>query len=691
MIPVKLYIENFLSHDESEVDFEAFNVALILGAYNNDTDQSNGAGKSAVFEAIAWALFGRSRHKKKDGVVKRDKRACKIVFDFKVDDQLYRITRKRDKILGESDVTFERWDGTDFQSITSDTNTATDKNIVETIGVNYEVFINSFYFKQNDISMFAQATSSKRKDTLKSLLKMEKWDAYQKKAKEHRTRLQSQIDAKGKDLIPINEIKADIKQCKDDMRELKSKINQCNQKSTHLNEKLIDAKTQYHSLYGDSVDPSELSNLQKEYNQAKRRRKQIVAQISENNTAIQNYNENISKAEQRIPIYNERIAAKQGIDIAATRKRVMDGTLKEQAASNKIKKLSQPLRVGTHCDECNRPMTKDEVKELKAKRAEELQKAKTSLGNIRAKLKEIRSLVKKQESALETGSKAEIDKGRIELKISKLKNDIKSLTAENGSLQRELDEINSKNYEGEIEKLKLRFDKEAEEKLRGSIEELGSKIAVIKKRCDRLNIDYGSKASKYKELQTTEKKQLELQKELDKLNSDYAVYDKLHKYFGRDGIQAIIIENVIEELENYANLTLTKMCNEPMTLSIQTQKQTEKGDWNETFDIDISSAGRTDEFETFSGGEQFRISLALRLALSKILAKRMGGTLGFILLDEVSSSLDDKGLDLFMDIVKQLGRELKVLVITHDEKLKDRFENVLMVNKTTVGSTMSLH
>lgn len=691
MIPVRLYVENFLSHDASEIYFDAFDVALIMGSYNNDTDQSNGAGKSAIFEAITWALFGRSRHKKKDGVVKRDKRSCKVIFEFQIDNQLYRITRKRDKILGESDVVFERHDGIDFQTITSDTNTATDKKIIDTVGTNYEVFVNSVYFKQDDISMFAQATPSKRKDTIKSLLRMEQWDTYQKKAKEHRTKLQSQIDSKKSEIVPIDVVKTEIAKCKEDVNALKGKINRCNQKYSVLNDKLIKAKTKYHSLYGDKIDPEELKKLQREYSQAKRRQKNIEAQINENNKTIQSDTNCISKLEQKVPIYNERIAEKKKVDVEVTRKRILEGTLKEQAASDRLKRLSKPLRVGTHCGECNKPLTKIEAGKLKAERQEKLEKAKTSLNTIQDKLKSIRDLLKKEEAIVESGTKAEVIKSKDELKVSKYKNNIKVLTAENDRLQKELSNISARDYESEIKQLKLKFDKDEEQKLRDSIDEMESHLAKLRKHSDNLNIDLGSKTRKYKELQETEKKQLELQKEVDKLNSDYAVYDKLHKYFGRDGIQSIIIENVIEELENYANLTLTKICNEPMSLSIHTQKQTEKGDWNETFDIDVSSAGRTDEFDTFSGGEQFRISLALRLALSKILARRMGGTMGFLLLDEVSSSLDDKGLDLFMDIVKQLGNELKVMVITHDEKLKDRFENMIVVNKTSTGSTISFH
>ena len=123
MIPTMLRMKNFLSHSYSEINFDKFNMALILGCYGDNTDESNGTGKSAILEAIRWVLFDKARHKKKDGVVKRDAPACLVEFRFIVDDQLYRVVRKRNKIVGESEVNLYRFDGINFVQIECDTNT----------------------------------------------------------------------------------------------------------------------------------------------------------------------------------------------------------------------------------------------------------------------------------------------------------------------------------------------------------------------------------------------------------------------------------------------------------------------------------------------------------------------------------------------------------------------------------------
>src|ERR1041385_8026280 len=92
-------------------------------------------------------------------------------------------------------------------------------------------------------------------------------------------------------------------------------------------------------------------------------------------------------------------------------------------------------------------------------------------------------------------------------------------------------------------------------------------------------------------------------------------------------------------------------------------------------------------FESLGGGEMFRISLALRIGLSEVLVKKAGGEIKLILLDEVDSPLDAYGLNnLFENIIKGLEKRFKVLVISHNDKLKERFSDHIIVKKTSTGS-----
>jgi DNA repair exonuclease SbcCD ATPase subunit len=61
MIPIKLVMENFASHQHSVLDFTKFNSALIIGAKNDNPDVSNATGKTTIFRAIFWALLTISR------------------------------------------------------------------------------------------------------------------------------------------------------------------------------------------------------------------------------------------------------------------------------------------------------------------------------------------------------------------------------------------------------------------------------------------------------------------------------------------------------------------------------------------------------------------------------------------------------------------------------------------------------
>jgi hypothetical protein len=74
----------------------------------------------------------------------------------------------------------------------------------------------------------------------------------------------------------------------------------------------------------------------------------------------------------------------------------------------------------------------------------------------------------------------------------------------------------------------------------------------------------------------------------------------------------------------------------------------------------------------FSGGEAFRINFALRVALSKMLARRAGAPLQTLFLDEGFGTQDPRGREAIIDAINAIADDFRlILIITHIEELKD--------------------
>lgn len=81
-----------------------------------------------------------------------------------------------------------------------------------------------------------------------------------------------------------------------------------------------------------------------------------------------------------------------------------------------------------------------------------------------------------------------------------------------------------------------------------------------------------------------------------------------------------------------------------------------------------------------SGGEEDVLNLALRLAISQMIAERAGQPLSLLVLDEIFGSLDDDRRHAVVDLLRALAdRFPQVIVITHVEALRDLFDRVLRV------------
>jgi exonuclease SbcC len=166
--------------------------------------------------------------------------------------------------------------------------------------------------------------------------------------------------------------------------------------------------------------------------------------------------------------------------------------------------------------------------------------------------------------------------------------------------------------------------------------------------------------------------------------------EQVQKAFGKDGVPAMIIEQAIPELEDQANEILSRLSDHTMSVTFPTQreyKDAKRSDKRETLDINISDGGSVRDYETFSGGEAFRINFAIRLALSRVLAKRAGAKLQTLVIDEGFGNQDTQGRQRLVEAINLIRQDFrKILIITHIEELKDFFPDRIEVTKTPEGS-----
>lgn len=161
--------------------------------------------------------------------------------------------------------------------------------------------------------------------------------------------------------------------------------------------------------------------------------------------------------------------------------------------------------------------------------------------------------------------------------------------------------------------------------------------------------------------------------------------------FGSNGIPAMLIENALPELEQDANDLLSRMTDNSTQVTFVTQRQGKSGKAIETLDIKIADSAGTRPYEMFSGGEAFRINLAIRIALSRLLARRAGAELRFLLIDEGFGTQDAQGRDRLVEAIAAIADDFdKILVVTHIDELKDRFDVHIEVTKGNDGSRVAI-
>lgn len=221
--------------------------------------------------------------------------------------------------------------------------------------------------------------------------------------------------------------------------------------------------------------------------------------------------------------------------------------------------------------------------------------------------------------------------------------------------------------------------------------ELKSKIALNLQTKESLLQRKGSLEQQHKTLQTyhEELKNAQEQSKLLKNNADDFV--TIAHALSKDGVQALLIEDALPEIEFEANELLSQLTNNQAHIIIESLRDLKKGGTKETLDIKISDPMGIRPYELFSGGEAFRIDFALRIAISKLLARRAGTSLQTLIIDEGFGSQDEEGIAHMMEALHKIQDSFaKIIIVSHLSSMKEQFPVHFLIEKGSQGSIIQI-
>ena len=148
-------IENFLSIKEAAIDFEDYSNLVHIVGYNHDSKPkgSNGAGKSAVIEAIVFALFGKTLRKTSEKNLTRydSKGKCKVTITVN-DDVIIERTKKPPRLIVTAGG----------ENVTKESIQKTQKHLESFLNTNRNVFLASMVFGQQNSTNFLTASPEEK-------------------------------------------------------------------------------------------------------------------------------------------------------------------------------------------------------------------------------------------------------------------------------------------------------------------------------------------------------------------------------------------------------------------------------------------------------------------------------------------------------------------------------------------------
>lgn len=645
----KLSIKNFLVIGEAEVDLHNCGLTLIEGRNEDDESaNSNGAGKSSLVDALCWCLYGvTGRGVSGDAVInKKAKKECVVGVEVWTESlNCYYIERgRKSKRLGNNlIVQHVIVDGNDVGSgceLTKTTVADTQVLVNDLLGCSYEIFTSSIYAVQEKMPDLPALTDKNLKTLIEEAAGIDKLQRASEIAHtKHQDCVRLTTETQGKIENLASELNNNKKLLDDVVYE----------RETHIRNATIERAQQLR--YKDLLE-SEL--------------KKASALPVEAVEAIEKKKAEIQAKIDEYSFIEAKGAEKQRLAMSAQSHCVM--TKKEiEKEKEKIADLNKEInnleaKIGTHCSECG-----------KVYQAEDLETAKKAIETqIANKTKEVLKQIE--------DFKNQVAEAKV---LAKDAEDFKKSMPNATELMSAMNELNERLKKNQDVQFQIDTQKRELQNLKKTIE--ATEEVTVKG-----ETPYNKTIKTLEEsIARLEKDKKERESEREKYAEQQKIAEAVDELYSRKGIRAHILDTVTPFLNERTAFYLNTLSDGEITATWQTLTKTAKGDFKEKFSIDVQSVKGANCFAGLSGGEKRKVRVATSMALQDLVASRAKKPIDLYIADEVDHALDASGLERMMSILEEKAKQFGTALVISHNSLRDWIDNSIVVTKRDGISTVS--
>jgi exonuclease SbcC len=694
MILKSIRLKNFRKFKDSSIDFPE-GVTGVVGL--------NGAGKSTVFEAVAWALYGPLAARTSTDQIRREGAApsesCRVELDFIFNDDFYHVVREMSgKNLSASG------NATINGKMAANGAEALNRYIHTKLGMDWKSFYTSIFAKQKELNTLSSMNPSERRQLILRMLGINVVDDIISKirsdTKEKKNLVEKLaddlVDEQGKDKITLytQEIQNQQKKQKeltgrfeDHMKHLRK----IEEERSKIKKECETKKISYENLYKNSEElegkkskfeeKQRLENDVRTIEKAIDERKGSFEKLNEKSKLFTNLQKELKNFEQQ---QEKNTSLMQTIVQKKEQNTTLLGRLKEDIKGVTTKKqYIEKMGPQAKCPTCERVLG-EQQKKLLCSYMEDLTKKNQEAQRLNQDGKKLQieyDRFSREKQALQKKSmylhRQVIEQEKLQLTLRHVSEEIQREKHKLESKKNELKTIGVVAFDEKQYKLiKIRVNEAYK-----IYQETLLKYDDIKEKYQKITVELkeqeGEKKLIDQRIRTFEKNIEEQQRLMKKLESERTDTQHLSMLSEvMDSFRTYLISQIRPTLSAHASELFDEL----------TDGKYSQIELDEDYNLVIYDHGSPYTIERFSGGEEDLANLCIRLAISEIITERAGSVFQFIILDEIFGSQDHIRKQNIIKALNNFSSKFKqIFLITHVEDIQHFTENTLTISEDDNG------